>query len=103
MTAALNALLAPVQAAFDASPEWQEIARKAYPPAAEEKNKKDKKVKKDKGSKHPGAVSAAAASTVEAQRDGAVHGPSQAEIALASDAEKALEMLDLEKKAVGTA
>jgi len=49
---ALNALLAPIQAAFQASKEWQEITLKAYPP--EEKKKKDKKVK-NKGSRYPGA------------------------------------------------
>jgi tyrosyl-tRNA synthetase len=46
---ALNAILAPIQAAYQASSEWQEIALKAYPPPA----KREKKVK-DKGSRHPG-------------------------------------------------
>lgn len=41
--------MAPIQAEFQASKEWQEIAIKAYPPPA----KKEKKVK-DKGSRHPG-------------------------------------------------
>lgn len=48
---ALVELMAPIQAAFQASSEWQEITLKAYPPA--EKKKKDKKVK-DKGSRYPG-------------------------------------------------
>ncbi|KAK1835294.1 hypothetical protein QBC39DRAFT_340996 [Podospora conica] len=51
ITKALNALLAPIQAAFQASKEWQEITLKAYPP--EEKKKKEKKVK-NKGSRYPG-------------------------------------------------
>ncbi|KAH6679938.1 tyrosyl-tRNA synthetase [Plectosphaerella plurivora] len=52
MTKAINELLAPIQAEFQASKEWQEVTLKAYPP--EEKPKKVKKVK-DKGSRHPGA------------------------------------------------
>ena len=43
--------MAPIQAAFQASKEWQEITLKAYPP--EEKKKKEKKVK-NKGSRYPG-------------------------------------------------
>ncbi|KAI0480535.1 tyrosyl-tRNA synthetase, class Ib [Xylariaceae sp. FL0804] len=53
----LNELLAPVQAAFQASAEWQETALKAYPPPA----KKEKKVK-NKGTRHPGNQNAAPAS-----------------------------------------
>lgn len=49
VSAALINLMAPIQAAYQASTEWQEIALKAYPPA----QKKQKKVK-DKGSRHPG-------------------------------------------------
>ncbi|KAI1340468.1 tyrosyl-tRNA synthetase [Xylariaceae sp. FL0016] len=50
VTKALNAILEPVQAAFQASTEWQEIAQKAYPPPP----KKEKKVK-NKGTRHPGS------------------------------------------------
>ncbi len=46
---ALLALMAPIQVAYQASKEWQEVALKAYPPPP----KKEKKVK-DKGSRHPG-------------------------------------------------
>ncbi|KAK2595227.1 Tyrosine--tRNA ligase cytoplasmic [Conoideocrella luteorostrata] len=46
---ALNELLAPIQSAYQASKDWQEVALKAYPPPP----KKEKKVK-DKGSRHPG-------------------------------------------------
>ncbi|SPO04053.1 probable tyrosyl-tRNA synthetase [Cephalotrichum gorgonifer] len=52
---ALNDLLAPIQAAYNASPEWQAIAEKAYPP--EEGKKKVKKVK-NKGTRYPGQVAA---------------------------------------------
>jgi len=45
----LSALLAPIQAAFQASKEWQEIAEKAYPPPPK-KEKKDK----NKGTRYPG-------------------------------------------------
>lgn len=51
LTKSLNDLLAPIQAAFQASKEWQEIAHKAYPPPAPVK--KEKKVK-NKGSRYPG-------------------------------------------------
>jgi tyrosyl-tRNA synthetase len=47
--------MAPIQAAYQASPEWQEITLKAYPPPVVEK--KQKKVK-DKGSRYPGAAKA---------------------------------------------
>ncbi|KAK4099988.1 tyrosine tRNA ligase [Parathielavia hyrcaniae] len=49
ITRELNALLAPIQEAFQASKEWQEIADKAYPPPS----KKEKKVK-NKGTRYPG-------------------------------------------------
>ncbi|KAH7325145.1 hypothetical protein B0I35DRAFT_349405 [Stachybotrys elegans] len=51
---ALNELLKPIQDAYQASQEWQNIALEAYPPPP----KKEKKVK-DKGSRHPGAVAVA--------------------------------------------
>ena len=44
--------MAPIQAAYQASPEWQEITLKAYPPPVVEK--KQKKVK-DRGTRFPGA------------------------------------------------
>lgn len=52
VTTALTDLMAPIQAAYQASPEWQEITQKAYPPPVVEK--KQKKAK-DKGSRYPGA------------------------------------------------
>ncbi|KAL4868247.1 hypothetical protein BDV12DRAFT_105481 [Aspergillus spectabilis] len=48
----LVSLMAPIQAAYEASTEWQDITLKAYPPV--EAPKKQKKVK-DKGSRYPGA------------------------------------------------
>jgi tyrosyl-tRNA synthetase len=44
--------MAPIQTAYQASKEWQEVTLKAYPPPVVEK--KQKKVK-DKGSRFPGA------------------------------------------------
>ncbi|KIE01467.1 tyrosyl-tRNA synthetase, partial [Metarhizium majus ARSEF 297] len=48
---ALNELLAPMQTAYQASKDWQEVALKAYPPPP----KKEKKVK-NKGTRHPSHV-----------------------------------------------
>ncbi|KAJ5744973.1 hypothetical protein N7533_009843 [Penicillium manginii] len=50
VTAALTELMGPIQAAFEADKEWQEINLRAYPPP----EKKQKKIK-DRGSRHPGA------------------------------------------------
>ncbi|KAL1846301.1 Tyrosine--tRNA ligase cytoplasmic [Paecilomyces lecythidis] len=50
VTEGLVSLMAPIQEAYQASPEWQEITTKAYPPP----EKKQKKVK-DRGSRYPGA------------------------------------------------
>lgn len=44
--------MTPIQEAYQASPDWQAITTKAYPPPIVEK--KQKKVK-DKGSRYPGA------------------------------------------------
>ena len=48
----LNEILAPIQAEFQASKEWQDITEKAYPPPPPPAKKK--KEKKDKGTMHPG-------------------------------------------------
>ncbi|OAA47098.1 tyrosyl-tRNA synthetase [Metarhizium rileyi] len=64
---ALNELLAPMQAAYQASKDWQDIALKAYPPPA----KKEKKVK-NKGSRHPGQAAVHAADSVNGAADGKV-------------------------------
>lgn len=88
VASALLELLAPIRAAFDASPEWQAIEKQAYPPKPEKK----KKEKKDKGSRHPGAVTA--------KPDGSVEGQGSAEVSVGTDVNEALEKLDLEKNAV---
>ncbi len=85
---ALLSVLEPIQADFQASSEWQEIERKAYPQP--ETKKKEKKVK-DKGSKHPGA-----AKGVEAQPDGSVEGRGKDQVNLGTGAEEAMEKLDVQ-------
>ena len=45
--------MAPIYDAYQASPEWQEITLKAYPPPVVQK--KQKKVK-DRGTRRPGAA-----------------------------------------------
>ncbi|KAF2753723.1 tyrosyl-tRNA synthetase [Pseudovirgaria hyperparasitica] len=96
LTNALLALLEPIQAAFQASKEWQEIEKKAYPPPPVVEKKK--KVK-DKGSRHPGA---GAAKNVQAQPDGSVEGNPEAKDAvnLGKDSSEAIEKLKLADKAV---
>jgi tyrosyl-tRNA synthetase len=92
VTAALNTLLEPVQAEFQATPAWQEIEMKAYPPPAAEKKKEKKK--KDKGAFHPGAKK-----QVEAQPDGHVEGKDKASVDVGTESgEKTIESLTLEEK-----
>ncbi|RDW63014.1 tyrosine--tRNA ligase TYS1 [Aspergillus mulundensis] len=68
VTAALTSLMAPIQEAYQASPEWQEITAQAYPPPVVEK--KQRKVK-DKGTRHPGAqVQAKAQAEAKAEVEG---------------------------------
>ncbi|KAI9704551.1 MAG: hypothetical protein M1820_005464 [Bogoriella megaspora] len=52
VASALVPLLQSIQAAFQASSEWQEIEKKAYPPPPLEEKKKKKQ--KDKGTGYPG-------------------------------------------------
>jgi tyrosyl-tRNA synthetase len=58
---AIVELTAPIREAFEKSPEWQETAKKAYPPpppkVKKEKKQKDKKPK-DKAPGNPGTVEA---------------------------------------------
>lgn len=89
VTKALNKLLEPVQAAFNASKEWQEIQEKAYPPAPAEEKKV--KVKKDRGTRFPG-------SKVEVKPDGVVEGSGEDQVNLASSATEALSDLRLGNK-----
>ena len=90
---ALVALLEPIQADFKASEEWQEIEKKAYPPA---KTKKKEKRVKDKGSRHPGGVTRG----VEAQPDGHVEGARKDEVSFSSGVEAAMENLDIKSNGV---
>ncbi|OCL10702.1 tyrosine tRNA ligase [Glonium stellatum] len=93
VTEALISLLEPIQAEFQASAEWQEIEKKAYPPPPVEEKKK--KQKKDKGSKYPGG---AAAKNVETQPDGSVEGKDKKEVSVGEDGgAAAMEKLNLKK------
>ena len=71
---AINELLAPIRASFDADPDWQKVLPLAYPP--EEAEKKPKKKAKDRGTRFPGAAgnapeaAADAASAPAADADG---------------------------------
>ena len=68
VTSALLALLKPIRAAFDASPEWQEVEKLAYPPdpaeLERERKKREKKeakeAKREKGSKFLAGAAGAA-------------------------------------------
>lgn len=89
MTTALIALLEPIQAAFQASKEWQDIEKLAYPPPpAPEKKKKEK----NKGTRHPGG---AADGSVQAKPDGQVEGAKAAEVSLGKDVQDAMQNVDL--------
>lgn len=90
MANALVDLLAPIQADFQASPEWQEIEKKAYPPAPEAVKKK--KQPKDKGSRHPGAAK------VQTQPDGSVEGSDKQKAEVSTGAEQAMQNLAVEDK-----
>ena len=79
-SAALVELLAPIQAEYQASPEWQEIERKAYPPPPE----KQKKKAKDKGSRYPGG------GNVKAQPDGSIEGKGKEQVEVGKSAEQAM-------------
>jgi tyrosyl-tRNA synthetase len=90
--AALNDLLAPIQADFQSSPEWQEIEKKAYPPPpAPEKKKKEKKL----GTKYSGGDKA----NVKTKPDGSVEGKGKEEVALGKGVEAAMENLQVDGKA----
>lgn len=94
VTNALISILEPIQADFQASPEWQEIEKKAYPPVEPEKKAKVKKVK-NKGDKYPGA-----AKKVEAQPDGSVEGEGKQETDLGTSTADTLNDLSLAEDAV---
>ncbi|KAK5297851.1 Tyrosine--tRNA ligase cytoplasmic [Exophiala xenobiotica] len=89
-TAALVDLLAPIQAEYQATPEWQDIEKKAYPPAEPVKKKKQPK---DKGSRHPGA------GNVKANPDGTVEGKGKEQVEVGKTAEDAMAKLDVNGEA----
>ncbi|THX99359.1 tyrosyl-tRNA synthetase [Aureobasidium pullulans] len=91
VTDALTKLLAPIQSDFESNEEWQKVEKLAYPPPPAPEKKV--KVKKDKGSKFPGA----AKKDVVAQPDGHVEGPGSAEVNVGK-AEEALKNLDVEQQ-----
>ncbi|KAL8950260.1 MAG: hypothetical protein Q9222_003704 [Ikaeria aurantiellina] len=88
---ALIDLLRPIQEEYDQSPEWQEIANKAYPPP--EVKKKEKKAK-DLGTRFPGAKGG-----IEAKPDGHIEGGSKDRVNLGTGAEEAMENLEVAQKA----
>lgn len=83
-------LLAPIQAAFQSSKEWQEVEKLAYPPPVV--IKKVKKAK-DKGSKHPGT-----GKVLETQPDGSVEGTKKDEVSLGKEVDTAMEKLNVDAK-----
>ncbi|KAI4129113.1 MAG: hypothetical protein LQ338_002411 [Usnochroma carphineum] len=90
ITRALIELLEPIQAEYQASSEWQDIANKAYPPP--EVKKKEKKPK-NLGTRFPGAKGG-----VEAKPDGHVEGKSKDRVNLGTDAEEAMSNLEIRSK-----
>jgi tyrosyl-tRNA synthetase len=86
---ALVDLLAPIQAEFQASPEWQDIEKKAYPPAEPAKKKKQPK---DKGSRYPGG-------NVSVKPDGSVEGEGKAEADVGKTAAEAMSNLQINGQA----
>lgn len=86
----MNNILAPIQAAYAADPEWQELAKKAYPPppASEKKQKKPK----DKGSKYPGGVKNATA-----QPDGSVQGEGSTKASVGENVDEAMQKLEVKE------
>lgn len=85
ITKALMDLLAPIQAEFQASAEWQEVEKKAYPSA---EPMKKKKMPKDKGSRYREAI--------KAKADGSISGPGQETVEVGTGAEDALSKLDVD-------
>ncbi|KAL8831524.1 MAG: hypothetical protein Q9170_005254 [Blastenia crenularia] len=91
----LKALLKPIQEEYDASPEWQEVTNKAYPPP--EVKKKEKKVK-DRGTRFPGAkggVEAKPDGHIEAKPDGHIEGQLKDQVNLGTGAEAAMNGLNV--------
>lgn len=82
----LNAILAPIQADFQADKEWQEALEAGYPSEQPEKKKKDKKPK-DKGSRYPGGAS------IKTNPDGTVEGPGAEKVNVGESVQDAMKNL----------
>jgi tyrosyl-tRNA synthetase len=97
VTTALIELLTPIQADFQASKEWQEVEKRAYPPppAPEKKKKKQKGL----GTKYPGAAAGKSSGGVGAQPDGSVEGKGKEEVTLGKSVEAVMETLRVDGKA----
>lgn len=100
LTAALNDLLAPIRAEFDASPDWQAVEKEAYPPPVVAP-----KVKKEKKTGDPALVAAARAAAAArkaaaAQPDGSVKGPDAQEVTVGRSTEETLEKLSVAEKEI---
>ena len=87
VAAALIKVLAPIQAEFQASKQWQEVEKNAYPPP--ESAKKDKKKPKDKGSRYPGTPPVG----VSSKPDGSVEGPDKEKIDVGEEVNNVLDKL----------
>lgn len=83
-------MLTPIQVAYQASPEWQEIALQAYPPPPDKKKKE-----KNKGTRHPGGDKING--SVEAKPDGSVAGSDAAQVSVGKDVDDAMKNLDIQK------
>lgn len=97
---ALVELLKPIQEAFQASTEWQEIEKLAYPPPEAKK----KKEKKDRGTRHPAVKAQEQMNGIAAKPDGHIESEKDdnkaAELNLGKDVSENLQQLKLEKEAV---
>ncbi|KAF2487149.1 hypothetical protein BDY17DRAFT_243479 [Neohortaea acidophila] len=91
---ALLELLAPIRKAYEASAEWQEVEKKAYPPPPTEDKKKPKKPK-NLGTRFPGHKATGA---VEAKPDGHVEGPGAQEVSVGKSPEEAMKRLSMGSK-----
>lgn len=91
VTKALISLLEPIQTAYRASSQWQEVERLAYPPPPSDEKKK--KPKKDKGTKVP-------TRNVQTQPDGSLVGEdtNKDKASLAGNAVEAIKELRIEKE-----
>lgn len=87
---ALNKLLEPIQSAFQASSEWQDIEKLAYPPPPPVV-KPEKKKKKDRGTMFPG--------NVQVKPDGHVERPDAAKVNLGA-AQASINDLSIDDKKV---